>query len=205
MVSDSPSRQTVARQRIARAAAKLAKLQRAGLPALVLMTDDTRLADPVAAAQALPPGSMVIVRSHHPHKRRDLALKLRDVARKHGLFLLVAGDFALAKKISADGVHLPEVQIGNAAAIRARSNMMITASAHGIRAALQAGFVDALILSAIFPTQSHPGGKHLGPIRAALIARQLPRPTYALGGISAENAPRLNGFAGIAAIGALKA
>jgi thiamine-phosphate pyrophosphorylase len=169
------------------------------------MTDDTRLADPVAAAQALPRGSMVIVRSQDRLKRRSLALKLRDVARKRGLFLLVAGDFALARTISADGVHLPEARIGEATTIRARSTMIITASTHGMRAASKAGFLDALILSAVFPTQSHPGGKYLSPARAALMARQLPCPTYALGGISAENVRRLAGFTGIAAIGALKA
>jgi len=44
----------------------------------------------------------------------------------------------------------------------------------------------------------------LGAVRANMIARQVRIPVYALGGIDARNAVRLSGFAGIAAIGALK-
>jgi len=81
--------------------------------------------------------------------------------------------------------------------------MFITASAHSLRA-LMRGHVDAFLLSPIFPTESHPGRAALGPVRANLIARQTRVPIYALGGVDAHNAARLHGFAGIAAISALK-
>lgn len=169
------------------------------------MTDDARLPDPVAAAKALPRFSVVILRAQDPAKRRALARKLRPVARAKGLFLLIAGDVALARQIGADGVHLPQARIGEAAAIRARSRLVVTASAHSLRPVLKAQALDALILSAVFPTASHPGKPALGPVRAAAMAKLFPRPVYGLGGIAAGNAGRLAGFCGIAAIGALKA
>ncbi|MDR3527013.1 MAG: thiamine phosphate synthase [Rhizomicrobium sp.] len=199
-MSDSASRRN-----FARAAAKLAATAGAELPALILMTDDERLADPLAAARALPRGAMVILRAREAAKRRNLALALREVARARGLFQLIASDIALARQIGADGVHLPEARLGEAAAIRAQTSLIITASAHSLAALRKADAVDALILSVVFASQSHPDGASLGPLRAAAMARLCPLPVYALGGITAKNAGRLASFCGIAAIGALKA
>jgi thiamine-phosphate pyrophosphorylase len=199
-MSDSASRRS-----IARAAARLAAANQNELPVLVLMTDDARLRDPVGAARALPRGSMVIVRSRDAARRRELALALREIARVRGLFLLIAGDAALAAQIGADGVHLPETRIGEAAAIRARHKMLVTAAAHSLSALRRANAVDALILSAVFATASHPGRAALGAVRANLVAKLAPVPVYALGGITAQNARLLAGFCGIAAIGALGA
>ena len=167
------------------------------------MTDDERLPDPVAATRALPRGAMVIARAREATKRRILALALREVARERGLFLLIAGDVALARQIGADGVHLPEARLGEAVSIRAQSDLIVTASAHSLAVLRKADAVDALILSAVFASQSHPGAASLGPLRAAAMARLCPLPVYALGGITAKNAARLAGFCGIAAIGAL--
>ena len=109
----------------------------------------------------------------------------------------------LARALGADGVHLPEAKIGSAAAIRAKTGLIVTAAAHSLRPLLKAGAADALILSPVFPTQSHPGAASLRPVRASLMARQAPLPVYALGGITADKAARLAGFCGLAAIGAL--
>ena len=197
-MSDSASRRI-----IARVAARLAP--RSGLPRLILLTDDDRLPNPLAAARALPRGSVVIVRARDPARRRAVGLALREVARARGLFLLIAGDADLARRLGADGVHLAEQRIGEAAALKARYPLVVTAAAHSLAALRQARWVDALILSAVLPTPSHPGRAALGVVRANLMARQMPKPVYALGGITAKNAGRIAGFCGIAAIGALTA
>jgi thiamine-phosphate pyrophosphorylase len=162
------------------------------------MTDDARLPDPLAAAHALPKGSIVIARSR---------IRLEALARallRQGCTVLIAGDAKLAAKLGAHGIHLPEARAHEAAHWRARyPDMFITASAHSLRA-LMRSHVDAFLLSPVFPTESHPGRAALGPVRASLIARQARVPVYALGGVNARSAARLHGFAGIAAIGALK-
>lgn len=163
------------------------------------MTDDERLADPVAAARALPKGSLVIARSRDRKALHALTRDLLEVAKPRGLFVLTAGEIVPG----ADGVHLPEARAGEASAWRARRHLLITASAHSFAALTKMTHVDAVLLSAVFPTRSHPGRAALGAVRANLMARQSPVAVFALGGITPENAGRLSGFEGIAAIGAL--
>ncbi len=191
------------RRRLARAAARLAVHARHALPPLVLFTDDDRLADPLAAARALPRGSMVVVRSRDGARRAALARAMIDLARSRALIVLVAGDGALAAASGADGVHLPEARLGEAAAWRARRRFLITASVHSLAGLAKAKSVDAVFLSPVFPTASHPGRAALTAVRANAIARGARVPVYALGGIEAGNAGLLSGFAGIAAISAL--
>lgn len=193
-MSDSASR-----RKLARAAARLAIAARSELPPLVLMTDDERLPDPVAAARALPKGSLVIARAKDKARLHRLVATLLPVAKARGLFLLAAGAYVPG----ADGVHLPEARIGEAAQLRARYRILITASAHSFGALQKTAFVDAVLLSPVFPTQSHPGRAALGALRGNAMAQQSPVPVYALGGITARNAGLLCGFEGIAAIGAL--
>ena len=84
---------------------------------------------------------------------------------------------------------------------------MLTVAAHG-RAGLARGRrlgADAVVLSPVFPTASHPGAAALGLLRwAALAARGGARPVVALGGVGSRNAVRLPRWAGgLAAIGGL--
>ena len=88
---------------------------------------------------------------------------------------LIAGDPELASRLGADGLHLPEARAGEAAYWRARfPPLLITTSAHSLRALLRAQSlpVDAVFLSPVFATRSHPGRASLSPVRANLIARQ---------------------------------
>jgi thiamine-phosphate pyrophosphorylase len=194
---------SLTRRRLARAAARLAVHARCTLPPLVLFTDDERLADPLAAARALPRGSMVVVRAREDMRRAALARAMVDLARRRALIVLVAGDGMLAASCGADGVHLGEVRLGQAAAWRARRRFLITGSVHSLAGLARATMLDAFFLSPVFPTASHPGRAALTAVRANAIARGARVPVYALGGIEAHNAGRLSGFAGIAAIGAL--
>lgn len=169
------------------------------------MTDDARLPDPLAAARALPSGSLVILRARDAARRGTLAAQLRELAWARGLILLVADDPALAARLGVNGLHLPEARAREAAHWRAlRPGWFITAAAHSLRAALAAPRADAILLSPVFRSDSHPDAPALSPVRARLIARALPAPIFALGGVTARNATLLPGFAGLAAIGALQ-
>lgn len=170
------------------------------LPPLALFTDDDRLADPRAAAAALPKGSLVVVRSRDAARRAALATAMTALGR--GLIVLVADDPVLAAQ--ADGLHLPQIRAHEATQWRARRpGWIITAALHAPSAALCRLPLDAVFLSPVFPTRSHVGGTVLSAVRANGIARASPLPAYALGGIDAQNARLLHGFIGIAAIGAL--
>jgi thiamine-phosphate pyrophosphorylase len=192
-----------ARDQLARAAAAFHTRH---LSPLILMTDDERLPDPIAAAKALPRGSMVILRARTAATLARYALALRAIAKARDLRLLIATDASLAAKTGAHGIHLPETEAHRASHWRTRRpDWIITVAAHSLPTARKSRCADAILLSPVFPTQSHPGSKTLGPIQARIIARLLHKPVYALGGIDAGTIKRLNGakLAGIAALGAL--
>ena len=181
-------------------------LNAGNLPPLVLMTDDERLPDPCAAARLLPRGCLIVLRARDRHRRRELAAALARIAHAQSLFLLIADDPDLARL--AHGVHLPEAHMGAIAYWRARRpDWFLTAAAHSLGAAQRAARfgADAVFLSPVFPTASHPGGATLTPIRLRRMAQAARVPIYALGGINGDNAQQLRGarLAGIAAIGGL--
>ncbi len=186
----------LARARLARAATRFGRL--------VLATDDDRLPDPLPAARALPRGSWIILRARDAARRTELAAALKMIAHARGLALLIANDAALAARIGTDGLHLSQANARDAGHWRARHpQWIITAAAHSLRACTRDA--DAVLLSPVFATASHPGAVVLGAIRARLIARASPVPVYALGGIDTKTVRNLNGadFAGVAAISAL--
>jgi thiamine-phosphate pyrophosphorylase len=166
---------------------------------LVLMTDD-RAADWAAAARRLPPGSVVVVRARDAKRRRALAEELCGLAS-----LLIADDPGLAQAIGAAGLHLPEARMREAMHWRARHpGWIITSSVHSLKALMGTSMLDAVFLSPVFATASHPGAKALTAVRAAFIAAHAPVPVYALGGVTPRNAALLApAFSGIAAIGSL--
>ena len=170
---------------------------------MILVTDPRRTPDPAAAAQGLPRGSLVIFRSFGAVDSVAVGRRLKAVARRRGLLLLVGADPALARVIGADGVHLPERLAHRAGRLRrARPDWLVTAAAHGgaaIRRARLAG-AQAVLLSPVFESASPSAGRPLGPVRFAALARGAGAPVYALGGLNEKTAPRISGAAGLAAV-----
>lgn len=171
-------------------------------PRLWLMTDE-RVADAalLGAAARLPRGSGIVFRHYSlsAPARRALFEKVRAIARRRGVVLLLAGPERQAVAWRADGFH------GRAG--RRHRHLLRSVSAHGmaeIRRAERAG-AHLLFLSPLFPTRSHPGGRTLGRVRFGLLARQAHVPVIALGGMTAARAEPLRGLRahGWAAIDAL--
>ena len=179
-----------------------------GLPRLWLFSDPARLPDPRAAMVALPRGAGVVLRGLAPGLLKPVA----RLSRRRGLRLLVAGDGRAALALGA-GLHLPDRREsgGLLPFLRARRAapgcLILSMAAHGgQRGAARARRLkpDCLFLSPLFPTQSHPGAPALGALRWAALARGLPAPCMALGGITSVRlraVPRR--AAGVAAIGGL--
>ena len=117
--------------------------------------------------------------------------------------LIVGADFALARKIGAEGVHLPRWFSPSAPL---PEDMTVTASAHNAAELFRASTLGAALalLSPAFATASHPGADSLGATRFRALAASSPLPVLALGGADETNAPLLAGpnVAGLAAIGA---
>ena len=177
------------------------------LPRLILLSEGARRAEPLPAAAALPPGSAIILRHYEDAGREALGRALMTLCRGRDLSLLVAGDWRLAWKLEAHGVHLPEWQTARPPVLPRKPGWLITAAAHSLPALIRAARIGAhaALLSPVFATASHPGANTLGPHRFARLSREAGLPVYGLGGITERNALRLgpSGAVGIAAISGL--
>src|SRR6187402_67758 len=168
------------------------------LPTLWLMTD-ARMGDALWDALArLPRGSGVIFRHYGARDRRALFERIRRVARRRGLILLLAGSPREAAAWRADGAH------GRSPHIRTIRPLLRTAPAHDARE-IGTARAHAILLSPVFATRSHPGALPLGPVRFGLLARRSALPVIALGGMDARRFRRLTplgacGWAGIDAL-----
>lgn len=171
------------------------------LPALIAVSDADRMADPVAATASLPPHTAVLLRHYRHPGRTRLAHGLAAACRARNLTLIVAGDAELARAVGAAGVHYPE-----GTPFIVAPGLFTTVAAHSLAAvhAAAADGADAVLLSPVFATASHPAVRAMGVAQFARMVAASPVPVFALGGITAANAPRLtgSGAAGIAAVGA---
>lgn len=173
------------------------------------MTDDTRLSDPLRYLTALPPESAVIVRARNSNRiiAQAEALKQSAPARMWILAAIMTPMTPMMRTPAIDGFHLPELGLRRwrKYQLQRRQCSLVTAAVHSRLAAWRASLlgVDAVLLSPVFATSSHPGGRHLGLYRFARIAQCISVPVIALGGISAKDVRRvrLAGASGIAGIG----
>ena len=203
-----------------------ARRRRAGgraahVPVLWLFTDDARLPDPCGAIAALPRRLCGVVFRHDGVPGRTaLARALARHCRRLAIPFVVAGDARLAAAVGA-GIHLrggrpPDERLRTQRAAKGarRVNTMVTSSAHTVAELRRAwtAKADAVFLSPVLPTRSHPGSPALGVVRWAALAGRLPSHgrlngwpiVLALGGVDGRQARRLPRWCGGAgAIGAL--
>ena len=135
------------------------------LPRLWLITD-ARNDDVLDRALAgLPRGSGVVFRHYHlaPGERARRLAEIRRLCRRFGLRLEIAG-----------------LGYGPPAPRRA------LATVHGLREIGRANRLgaQAVVLSPVHPTRSHPGARALGRVRFLLLARRAHAPVIALGGMT---------------------
>lgn len=171
------------------------------LPDLWLLSDARNDAALEQSLAALPPGSGFVFRHYHlaDEERRARFAALAALAREHGHLVVLSDDPAHAREWGADGVYGSAAQIAGA-------GVLAIATAHDeaeIVAAADAG-ADAIMLSPVFATRSHPGGKALGATQFHALVSRSPLPVIALGGMDAGRARQL-GWPSWAAIDGLTA
>lgn len=159
------------------------------LPDLWLVTDARNDQALEKVLARLPQGSGVIFRHYHLNEpeRRARFEKLRRAAHRRGHLIVLSGTPTEARKWGADGAY------GDAHRLTAGPALLRLATAHSLRevAAARRARADAILLSPVFATRSHPGSKPLGPIRFRLMAALTSLPVIALGGMNQRHARRL--------------
>ncbi|MGF1611747.1 MAG: thiamine phosphate synthase [Kiloniellales bacterium] len=182
-------------------------------PPLLVITDrrQTRISLPEVALEVFAAGGrwLLLREKDLTHETRTALLhEILALAKPYDAQVTISADLAAAR--TAHGLHLP--RDGDVA--KARSALgpekLIGTSAHDLAEAQAAAAVgaDYVTLSPIFASRSKPGyGPALGPEGLGEIARGLPIPVMALGGIEAGNAAAClaAGAAGVAVMGAVMA
>jgi thiamine-phosphate pyrophosphorylase len=133
---------------------------------------------------------------------------LMRVARRRGVRLIVGADAALAARLGADGLHLPERAAHRRGQILAwRRRFVVTAAAHDARAIRRARLAgaQAVVVSPVFPSNSPSAGRPLGALAFRTLVQGAGAPVYALGGVDLRTARRLagSGAVGFAAVDAI--
>ena len=164
------------------------------------MTDE-RGGDPAALARALPKGAAIVFR-HHATPESDRARlfeRVRRVARRRRLVLLLAGTPAQAQAWGADGAHHRSVLPSRGLRSVAVHNQRELALAVRVGA-------DLVFVSPVFATRSHPGMRSLGVARFGLLIGKQRQHAIALGGLNYNSFKKLRRMQthGWAAIDAFK-
>lgn len=159
------------------------------LPDLWLLSDERNDAVLEEAITTLPKGSGFIFRHYHlaPAARRERFNQLGFLCRLAGHLVVLSSDSDTALEWGADGVYGPPTKLGK------RPGLLRFATVHSAREislADRAG-VDAMFLSAVYPTRSHPDGGCLGKTNFLELAARAKAPVIALGGMNAERAAEL--------------
>ncbi len=159
------------------------------LPLLWVLSDARNDAALESTLAALPRGSGFVFRHYDldPAARAKRFRALAPVARASGHLTLLSGEASLAREWGADGVY------GNPARFAAANGLVKVATAHDgdeLTAAARGG-ADAVFLSPVFPTRSHPEAQPLGIHGFRALAQQSPIPVIALGGMTKARAAEL--------------
>jgi thiamine-phosphate pyrophosphorylase len=164
--------------------------RRRAFPDLWLISDERNDAALEGALRRLPRGSGFIYRHYHLPDAERIArwFALRRIARARGHVLVLADSALTAREWGADGIY------GAPRALYPTSGDLLTlATAHDLADIAAANHMraDAVLLSPVFPTRSHPGAAALGPARFRLLAAHAQMPVIALGGMTPHTARRL--------------
>ena len=178
------------------------------LPRAFVMSDRERMPDPVAVLDALPCNVAMIFRHYKDPNRVARAHEVVSRAHQLGIQVLVAGDPRLARRVGADGVHLPGHLLRRRVFSRLaamRPDWLITAAVHDQRELTRAtgAQVDAVMVSPVFSTTTRVQRQALGVMGLRRMTASATMPVFALGGLNTTVLPRLRlcGAAGFAGVG----
>ena len=164
--------------------------QHQSLPKIWLISDERNDAGLERALDNLPRGSGFIYRHYHLNQAARWArfedLKRRGQSRDH--MLVLADSAQTAREWGAHGIYGAPLSL-----TPKRAGLIQLATAHSASEIAQASRkgADAILLSPVFPTASHPGEPVLGAARFRMLAKISPVPIIALGGMEPGKAKAL--------------
>ncbi|APE27266.1 thiamine phosphate synthase [Aurantiacibacter gangjinensis] len=160
------------------------------LPDLWLLSDERNAAVLERVLRNAQQSMGFIYRHYHlpDPQRHEEFQRLAHVARAGGHIVILADSALTAREWGAEGIYGAPLAL-----YPRRSDLIRIATAHDMREIAQANRVEAnaVMLSPVFPTRSHPGGAVLGTARFRTLAAHAQMPVIALGGMNRQTAQRL--------------
>lgn len=159
------------------------------LPGVWLVSDARNDGWLEAALRKLPRGSALIYRHYHlaPAERRARFDRLAALARRRGHLVVLAGTAREARAWRADGAYGAAGRLARGpVALRLVTAHSLTEIGMARRAR-----ADAIVLSPVFATRSHPQARALGVVRFRLLAMRADAAAVALGGMDWARIRRL--------------
>ena len=157
------------------------------LPHVWLISDSRNDAVLERVLRKMPRGSGFVYRHYHlgDPERWERFCELRRFAKARGHMVILADSALTATEWGADGVYGAPLALWPT-----RRGLIQIAAVHSMREIAQARRkgADAVMLSPVFPTRSHPGSEVLGPVRFQMLARLCSAPVIALGGMDVAKA-----------------
>lgn len=189
----------------------------------VFFTDRKKISDFEKIIRILPKNSVIIIREYDldKKKREDFARNIVNLARvknrEKNLQIIIGKDFALARKIKADGIHFSDFDKLPQIFLKKKSfpkKFIFSFACHNFKSALKALKLrpDMIFISPIFATTSHLEAKIIGLRNLRKIASinkkedYLCARFYGLGGIDEKNikSVRKTNISGFGAINLFK-
>lgn len=138
-------------------------------------------------------GAGIVQLREKEYSRKDLyylALKFREITARADVLLIINDHLDIAMAVGADGVHLGQDDFPVTAARKLAPDLLIGASTHSLKEALQAQTdgADYVNIGPIFPTSTKAGVESfLGPEAIGRIGSKIDVPFTVMGGINESN------------------
>ena len=136
-------------------------------------------------------------------EREEFAARCVALCKGHACRVLINGDAELARKVAADGVHVPGSDCRKSSFKRPYGLVGVSChDAKGLETGLAELGADFAVLSPVNKTLTHDEAQPLGWKGFAALAKNHDKPIYALGGLSVSdvNLAMANGACGVASM-----
>ncbi len=143
-----------------------------------------------------------------PTQIKQLALECQKLCQKYGTPFIVNDEPQLALELKADGVHVGQEDMAIEEVITlCKKRLFIGLSVNTLEQALKARHLDAVAYLGVGPIFPTPSKKDKQVVGVELLKKikdsGVKKPLIAIGGITTDNASKLQKFSGIAVISAI--
>lgn len=172
----------------------------------LLETLELALQSQITAFQFRQKGDLAL---QDPTQIKRLALECQKLCQKYGAPFIINDEVRLALELKADGVHVGQEDMAIEEVITlCKKCQFIGLSVNTLEQALKARHLDAVAylgVGPIFPTPSKKDAKEVVGVELLKKIRDsgVKKPLIAIGGITTDNASKIQKFSGIAVISAI--